>query len=175
MPPQTPPITPTPNTQFPPDSPDGLPAPEGADDVAAEAVVGSEGEAGDREADEGGSKGSKAARARRIPADFAESPEAQAVCAEMGLTGAEAAEALAEFCDFWMAEGGQRAQKLDWPRTLRNRLREIGRRRPAARASPNRPRSSNGYFDLLRDELAGPDDQRSDPHRQHLRLASGTR
>ncbi|CAO4134769.1 hypothetical protein OFEAOIEE_LOCUS2506 [Methylorubrum extorquens] len=176
LPPQTPPITPTPNTQFPPDSPGGLPAPEGADDVAAEAVVGSEGEAGDRETDEGGSKGSKAARARRIPADFAESPEALAVCAEMGLTGTEAAEALAEFCDFWMAEGGQRARKLDWPRTLRNRLREIGRRRPAARASPNRPRSSNGYFDLLRDELAGSDDQRSDPQqRQHLRLASGAR
>lgn len=176
LPPQTPPITPTPNTQFPPDSPDGLPAPEGAGDVAAEAVVEAESEGGDREADEGGSKGSKAARARRIPADFAESPEAQAVCAEMGLTGAEAAEALAEFCDFWMAEGGQRARKLDWPRTLRNRLREIGRRRPAARAGPNRPRSSNGYFDLLRDELAGSDDQRSDPQqRQHLRLASGAR
>ncbi|SOR26797.1 conserved protein of unknown function [Methylorubrum extorquens] len=136
---------------------------------------GSESEAGEREAEEGGGKGSKAARARRIPADFAESPEALAVCAEMGLTGTEATEALAEFCDFWMAEGGQRARKLDWPRTLRNRLREIGRRRPAARASPGRPRSSNGYFDILRDEPARPDDPRSDTHRQHLRLASGAR
>ncbi|MBB2965266.1 hypothetical protein FHU13_005695, partial [Methylobacterium sp. R2-1] len=167
LPPHTPPITPTPNT-IPPVSPDGLPAPEGAGDVAAEAVEGPEVEAGDWEADEGGSKGSKAARARRIPANFAQSPEALAVCAEMGLTGAEASEALAEFCDFWMAEGGQRARKLDWPRTLRNRLREIGRRRPAARTGPHRPRSSNGYFDLLRDELAGSDDQRSDPQRQHL-------
>jgi len=172
LPPRTPPITPTPKTQFPPDSPDGLPAPSGADDVVAEAVDGAE---GDREADEAG-KGAKAARARRIPADFAESPEALAVCAEMGLTGAAAAEALAEFCDFWMAEGGQRARKLDWPRTLRNRLREMGRRRQGGRASPHRPRSSNGFYDLLRDELAGSDDQRSDPQqRQHLRLASGAR
>lgn len=167
LPPHTPPITPTPNT-IPPVSPDGLPAPKGADDAADEAAA----KVGDREAVD---RGGKAARARRIPADFAESPEALAVCAEMGLTGAEAAEALAEFCDFWMAEGGQRARKLDWSRTLRNRLREIGRRRPSARASPPRPRSSNGYFDLLRDELAGSDDQRSDPQRQHLRLAAGAR
>lgn len=170
LPPHTPPITPTPNT-IPPVSPDGLPAPEGADDVVAEAVDGAE---GDREADEAG-KGAKAPRARRIPADFAESPEALAVCAEMGLTGTEAAEALAEFCDFWMAEGGQRARKLDWPRTLRNRLREVARRRPAARASPHRHRSSNGFYDILRDEPVSPDDQRSDPQRQHLRLAAGGR
>lgn len=140
--------------------------------MAAETVDGAE---GDREADDIGSKGAKAARARRIPADFADGPEALAVCAEMGLTGAEAAEALAEFCDFWMAEGGQRARKLDWPRTLRNRLREMGRRRPAARASPHRPRSSNGFYDILRDEPVSPDDQRSDPQRQHLRLAAGGR
>ncbi|MBB2965140.1 hypothetical protein FHU13_005563, partial [Methylobacterium sp. R2-1] len=38
-----------------------------------------------------------------------------------------------------------------------------------------RPRSSNGYFDLLRDELAGSDDQRSDPQRQHLHIAAGGR
>jgi hypothetical protein len=69
-----------------------------------------------------------------------------------------------------------KATKLDWISTLRNQMRKVSRRGPAARASPHRPRSSNGYFDLLRDELAGSDDQRSDPQqRQRLRIASGSR
>lgn len=163
----------TPTQPIPPVDPDGSTAPKGADgaEIADEAVVGGA-EAITAAGDE---KPEAAPRARRIPADFADSPEARAVCAEMGLSEAEAAEALAEFCDFWMSEGGAKARKLDWPRTLRNRLREVGRRRPSARASPQRARSSNGYYDLLRDDFGAPDDQRADPPRQHLRLAAGGR
>lgn len=121
-------------------------------------------------------KGTERRRGCRIPDGFEHSDEARQVAADFGLTGDAADEALAEFADYWRALPGLKATKLDWPATFRNRLREVARRRPAARASPNRPRSSNGYFDLLRDELAGPDDQRSDPQqRQHLRLASGAR
>lgn len=47
---------------------------------------------------------------------------------------------------------------------------------PPVTRGPHRPRSSNAYFDILRDEMEGSDDQRSDPQqRQHLRLASGAR
>lgn len=133
---------------------------------------------GDTPSDPKGSsapKGANRQRGCRLPDDFAASDEARAVCAEMGLTGEDADEALAEFGDYWRGVPGVRGTKLDWPATLRNRLREIGRRRPSARASPGRPRSSNGFYDLIRDDLAGPDDQRSDPHRQHLRIAAGGR
>lgn len=120
-------------------------------------------------------KGANRQRGTRIPDDFASTDEARGVCAEMGLTGPEVDEALAEFSDYWRGVPGVRGTKLDWPATLRNRLREIGRRRPSARASPQKSRSSNGFYDLLRDDFGGPDDQRSDPHRQHLRIAAGGR
>ncbi|MGW5957088.1 hypothetical protein [Methylorubrum thiocyanatum] len=121
-------------------------------------------------------KGASRQRGTRIPDGFEHSAEAREVAAAFGLTGAAADEALAEFADYWRPLPGLKATKLDWIGTLRNQMRKVSRRGPAARAGPHRPRSSNGYFDLLRDELAGSDDQRSDPqHRQHLRLASGAR
>ncbi len=133
---------------------------------------------GDSPSDPKGSsapKGANRQRGTRIPDDFASTDEARGVCAEMGLTGPEVDEALAEFSDYWRGVPGVRGTKLDWPATLRNRLREIGRRRPSARASPQKSRSSNGFYDLLREDFGGPDDQRSDPHRQHLRIAAGGR
>ncbi|WP_238192114.1 hypothetical protein [Methylobacterium frigidaeris] len=74
----------------------------------------------------------KGARSRgcRLPDDFAESPKARQVVAEWGYEGHAADEVLAEFCDFWRAVPGVRGTKTDWPATLRNRLREIGRRQP---------------------------------------------
>ncbi|WP_082524121.1 DUF1376 domain-containing protein [Methylobacterium sp. Leaf399] len=118
--------------------------------------------------DPGGSLAPKGAggRGHRIPADFVSSDEAVAVCAEMGLRGEEAAEALAEFRDFWIGVPGAKGRKLDWPATLRNRLREIGRRRPSAgaRAGPmnGRPPSSAESFLRLSAEnhhiLNGGDD-----------------
>ncbi|MDR7037378.1 uncharacterized protein YdaU (DUF1376 family) [Methylobacterium sp. BE186] len=124
-----------------PVDPSGSTAPEGAGDEGADGSPA----AAEKPAD--------TARARRIPADFAQSPEARAVCAEMGLGEQEADEALAEFCDFWMSEGGQKARKLDWPRTLRNRLREVGRRRPRASPPPARQGRANPYHDLTREAL----------------------
>ncbi|QDI81674.1 hypothetical protein E8E01_15080 [Methylorubrum populi] len=120
-------------------------------------------------------KGTERRRGCRIPDGFERSDEALQVAADFGLTGDAAVEALAEFADYWRSLPGLKATKLDWLATLRNRLREVARRRPAARASPHRPRSSNGFYDILRDEPVSPDDQRSDPQRQHLRLAAGGR
>lgn len=167
----------TPTLPIPPVDPGGSTAPKGAVDGGL-ADAGSTDVADATPAAQDGDEQPKAKsepRARRLPADFADSPEARAVCAEMGLTAIEADAALAEFCDYWLAEGGAKARKLDWPRTLRNRLREVGRRRPAARAAPANRRSGNGYFDLLREELGSPDDRYADQDYQHLRLAAGGR
>lgn len=84
-------------------------------------------------------------RGSRIPSDFAQSAEARQVAAEFGYRGEDADEPLAEFCDFWRGVPGLRGTKLDWPATLRNRFREIGRRneRAGPRAAQRQP-SGNG-------------------------------
>ncbi|MGE7416744.1 hypothetical protein ACQKLZ_20585, partial [Methylobacterium tarhaniae] len=87
----------------------------------------------------------KGARSRgcRLPDDFAESPKARQVVAEWGYEGSDADEVLAEFCDFWRAVPGARGTKTDWPATLRNRLREIGRRPPVGQPpGPGRRRQA---------------------------------
>lgn len=148
-------------------------APEGAGDAELPGLVDPV-EAGAAPAAQPGAEPPKAKsepRARRLTVDFADSPEARAVCAEMGLNEAEADAALAEFCDYWLAEGGQKARKIDWPRTLRNRLREMSRRRPPPgrplpRGQPERPLSPAARRALfLRDLSRGSDapDDETDP------------
>ncbi|WP_288588714.1 hypothetical protein [uncultured Methylobacterium sp.] len=163
----------TPTQLIPPVDPDGSTAPKGADDAELPGLVDPV-EASAAPAAQPGGETPKAAsepRARRLTADFADSPEARAVCAEMGLTDAEADAALAEFCDYWLAEGGAKARKIDWPRTLRNRLREVSRRRPPPgrplpRGQPDRslsPAARRALF--LRDLSRGSDapDDETDP------------
>ena len=87
----------------------------------------------------------KGARSRgcRLPDDFAENAEARQVVAEWGYEGPAADEVLAEFCDFWRAVPGARGTKTDWLATLRNRLREIGRRQPGGQPpGPGRRRQA---------------------------------
>lgn len=74
-------------------------------------------------------KGTRA-RGCRLPDDFAENPEARKILAEWGYEGESADEVLAEFGDFWRAVPGVRGTKTDWPATLRNWLRKLGRRQP---------------------------------------------
>lgn len=105
-------------------------------------------------------------RGHRIPEDFAQRPEAFAVCAEFGLAGGQASEALAEFVDFWAALPGQKATKLDWFRTLRNRLRrlrEMVRRRepPSGRPPPTR---GNGFGQLAAQKRAARQMEDADEH-----------
>jgi hypothetical protein len=155
-----------------------LTAPKGAVDAEIPGLVDPV-EAGAVPAAQGGAKQPKPKsdpRGRRLDPGFADSPEAHAVCAEMGVFGTEAEAVLAEFCDFWLSESGGKARKVDWPRTLRNRLREVIRRRPAARASPiAKPKFSNGFFASLDAEVSDSDDRYSDQERPHLRLAAGGR
>lgn len=96
-------------------------------------------------------KGADRRRGTRIPDDFERTTEARAVTAAFGLVGDAADEALAEFCDYWRALPGLKATKLDWPATLRNRLREVIRRKPPRppRGPPPGRRSTNGPLSLL--------------------------
>lgn len=129
-------------------------------------------------------KGTDRRRGHRIPDGFEHTPEARQVAADFGFVGEAADEALAEFADYWRPLPGLKATKLDWIGTLRNRLREVARQR--ARTPPRGPggggaqsprrRSSNGFFDLIRDdEFGGSDEQHSGAHRSHLRIAAGGR
>jgi hypothetical protein len=167
----------TPTQPIPPVDPDGSTAPKGADDAELPGLVDPV-EARTAPAAKPGAETPKPKaepRGRRLSPDFADSPEARAVCAEMGLNEAEADAVLAEFCDYWLAEGGAKARKIDWPRTLRNRIRENLRRRPTARASPAKPKYSNGFFASLDAEENDPDERYADQKRPHLRLAAGGR
>lgn len=150
-------------------------APQGADDGIAAQAAQAGGE-GDQPEAEKPQKRASEPRGSRLPEDFAETDEARAICAEMGLRGDEVSEVLAEFCDYWRAVPGAKGRKLDWPATLRNRLREVGRRRPNARASPPaKPRFSNGFFASLDAEVSDPDERYSDPEPYRPRLAAGGR
>lgn len=130
-------------------------------------------------------KGADRRRGHRIPDGFEHTPEARQVAADFGFVGEAADEVLAEFADYWRPLPGLKATKLDWIGTLRNRLREVARQRartpprgPNGGASqmPPRRRSTNGFFDLIRDDdFGGSDDQHSGAHRSHLRIAAGGR
>ena len=90
-------------------------------------------------------------RGTRIPDGFEQSPEARQVAADFGFIGSAADEALAEFGDYWRPLPGLKATKLDWVGTLRNRLREVVRRRPPPGRPPPGERIS-GLTALARDK-----------------------
>jgi hypothetical protein len=73
------------------------------------------------------------ARGERLPEGWAPSSETVAFAGNLGFAGRSLDEAVAEFGDYWRAVPGQRALKLDWEATFRNRLRETaGRKRGTA-------------------------------------------
>lgn len=128
-------------------------------------------------------KGTDRRRGTRIPDGFEHTPEARQAAADFGFVGDEADEVLAEFADYWRPLPGLKATKLDWLGTLRNRLREVARRRHPPRGPggggsqpPPKRRTSNGFFDLIReDDFGGRDEQHSASQRSHLRIAAGGR
>lgn len=119
----------------------------------------------------------KGARARgtRIPENFVSSEEARAVCEEMGLAGAEAVEALAEFRDFWVGVPGVKGTKLDWPATLRNRLRDVGRRRPRQALPLTKQGRDNPYHTIHNQSVEDLYGQSSDAAAFRPRLIAGSR
>jgi hypothetical protein len=77
-------------------------------------------------------------------------PEAIAgVVGEYGISPAELRAELEQFRDYWAGVAGARGVKLDWPATLRNRLRDQAKagkigghfetKKPAAELTPAQP------------------------------------
>lgn len=83
--------------------------------------------------EEGRVRAPRAATAKRIPADFALTPEREA------LARAEAVNPereFARFCDHWRAASGSGARKHDWDATWRNWCRRAKDMAPRAPAAP---------------------------------------
>ena len=126
-----------------------------------------------------GARTARKPRNRALPVDWQPGERSERVRDELGRS-VEWMHRTAAAMRTWAESKGE--LRADWDATHDGWMRREASRegdqpppRPSARAGPARPRSSNGFYDLIRDDLAGPDDQRSDPHRQHLRLAAGGR
>lgn len=85
----------------------------------------------------------KTARASRLPDDFELTPERRRVAEAEHL---DPERVFAKFCDYWRAESGARARKLDWDATWRNWCRT-----ESDRMSGGPPRRSN--YTSKRDEV----------------------
>lgn len=126
-----------------------------------------------------GARTARKPRNRALPVDWQPGERSERVRDELGRS-VEWMHRTAAAMRTWAESKGE--LRADWDATHDGWMRREASRegdqpppRPSARAGPARPRSSNGFYDLIRDDLAGTDDQRSDPHRQHLRLAAGGR
>lgn len=110
-------------------------------------------------------------RGEPLPADWALPQVERAMAIELGMSGQEIGEFEIEFRDYWIAIPGARGRKCDWPATVRNRLREVAKRR--RNTNGNRPHQGNNgrkgadFFaglaevaaDITRDgRMAGPAD-----------------
>ena len=80
--------------------------------------------------DEGENTTAPRKRGRRIPDDFAVTGEMCAWAAENGFGHLDLEKITAEFRDYWAAESGARAVKIDWVKTWRNRIRAVAERTP---------------------------------------------
>jgi hypothetical protein len=70
-------------------------------------------------------------RGRRIPDDFAVTEEMRQWAADNGFAHLDLNKITVEFVDYWAAESGQKAVKLDWVKTWHNRVRAVGERTPS--------------------------------------------
>lgn len=80
-------------------------------------------------------------RGRRIPDDFAVNDEMREWAIGNGFGHLDLDKLTSEFRDYWAAESGQRAVKLDWVKTWNNRVRAVAERTPrqTVGASSGRP------------------------------------
>jgi hypothetical protein len=70
-------------------------------------------------------------RGRRIPDDFAITDEMRQWATDNGFGHLDLDHITDEFRDYWSAEAGSRAAKLDWIKTWHNRVREVSKRTPS--------------------------------------------
>jgi hypothetical protein len=75
-------------------------------------------------------------RGRRIPDDFAVTDEMRQWAVDNGFGHLDLDKITAEFRDYWAAESGARAVKLDWTKTWHNRVRAVAERSPRPQLVP---------------------------------------
>lgn len=94
-----------------------------------------------------------ASRGTRLPDGWQPSAETkQWAWREYHLDGEALSPLVDEFCDFWHAVPGVKGMKLDWDKTFKNRVRDVGRRYAATRA-PSATVQRNGGKRTIHDEL----------------------
>ena len=73
----------------------------------------------------------------RLADDWTPSADDIGFAAERGFTVQETSDAAIEFRNYWLAEAGQRARKINWSLTFRNRIIELASRRGRQTGKPN--------------------------------------
>lgn len=121
-----------------------------------------------RSGDDGARSARASGRGTRIPEDWKPTEDDNRYARELGFGDADLSEALLEFRNYWGAESGQRARKVDWSLTWRNRLKDALHRRRHRPSSPangvrdgpvsrpvrvdNRMTAVNEILDFVRDQ-----------------------
>lgn len=108
-----------------------------------------EGVQGERDSADAKAPASPSTRATRIPDDWQPSEAERAFAQQEGFSDAEIDRIASEFADYWRGEGGQRARKVRWGATFRNRIRHLvdtgsRRRSNGAAAGHDAPRNRSG-------------------------------
>jgi hypothetical protein len=92
-----------------------------------------------------------ARRGRRLSEDWVPPQTCNAEAERLGLSSRHLSEITEEFRNYWLAEAGARARKLDWDRTFLNRLRDQAHRFRDRRSSPP-PRTNTRLGAILESE-----------------------
>ncbi|MGX7706335.1 hypothetical protein [Methylobacterium sp. Gmos1] len=122
-------------------------------------------------------KGARKPRNRALPTDWQPGEKSDAVRLELGRSVRWMHDTAAAMRNWAEGRGEVRA---DWDAVHSGWMRREAKRegdQPGgfARAGPAKPKSGNGFFDLLHEELGAPDDRYADQDHRHLRLAAGGR
>lgn len=88
-------------------------------------------------------------RGRRLPADWKPNDHHRLLGKTLGLNHPQFDEVAVEFSDYWHAEAGARARKIDWDLTFTNRLKDQAKRIKlmAARSKPHNGSLETRWFD----------------------------
>lgn len=105
-------------------------------------------------------------RATRMSPDWTPKPETRAKLEALGWTPAEIDDQAERTRDYWLAQGGARARKIDWERTFVNRMKDLhDHRKPKVQAARVRDSDRvNAAFDDHRRRIAAAERDGGDEH-----------
>lgn len=94
-------------------------------------------------------------RGTRLPGDFVPSAEVLQVARDLGLSDDQIKFEVADFTDYWRGVPGAKGRKLDWQATLRNRFRDVHRRKRPQHQRSSPAQAITDAFDDLDRHIAG--------------------